>query len=63
MNHVKGQLEARGFNKRKSVGSSFFPIRNGAELGQALPQNLRVLPSTTQIKGLLTFIRNKDTPR
>ena len=63
VNHVKSQLEARGFNKRKSVGgASSMPVRNG-ESGSVAPKNLKVLPATTQIKGLLTFIRNKDTPR
>jgi hypothetical protein len=33
------------------------------QTGQVLPQSLQVLPSTPQIRGLLTFIRNRDTPR
>lgn len=31
--------------------------------GQPLPDSLHLLPETPQIKGLHTFIRNKDTPR
>jgi uridine kinase len=32
-------------------------------MGQPLPDSIHLLPSTPQIKGLHTFIRNKDTPR
>ena len=31
--------------------------------GQPLPDALHVLPETQQIKGLHTFIRNRDTQR
>ena len=32
-------------------------------VGQPLPATLKTLPSTRQIKGLHTFIRNRDTSR
>lgn len=32
-------------------------------IGQPLPSSIYLLPDTPQIKGLHTFIRNKDTPR
>jgi len=41
-------------------------IRNqlrDAHTGQPLPKNLNVLESTPQVRGLHTFIRNKDTSR
>lgn len=31
--------------------------------GQPLPDTVHLLPTTPQIRGLHTFIRNKDTPR
>lgn len=31
--------------------------------GQARPDTVKLLPTTPQIRGLHTFIRNKDTPR
>ena len=34
-----------------------------AQVDQPLPNSLHILPSTPQVKGLHTFIRNKDTPR
>lgn len=32
-------------------------------IGQPRPETVRLLPTTPQIRGLHTFIRNKDTPR
>lgn len=34
-----------------------------AHNGQPLPHTVQLLPTTPQIRGLHTFIRNKDTPR
>lgn len=32
-------------------------------MDQPLPSSLKILKSTPQIRGIHTFIRNKDTPR
>lgn len=53
--HVQTQLQLRGFKLR--------PILASAQVDQPLPSSLHVLPMTPQVKGLHTFIRNKDTPR
>lgn len=45
----------RGFKLREKLAHSY--------IGQPLPDSIHLLPSTPQIKGLHTFIRNKDTPR
>lgn len=45
----------RGFKLREKLAHSY--------MGQPLPDSIHLLPSTPQIKGLHTFIRNKDTPR
>ncbi len=45
----------RGFKLR--------PILASAQVDQPLPNSLHILPLTPQVKGLHTFIRNKDTPR
>lgn len=34
-----------------------------AHNGQPLPDTVKLLPTTPQIRGLHTFIRNRDTPR
>jgi uridine kinase len=34
-----------------------------AHSGQPRPDTVKLLPTTPQIRGLHTFIRNKDTPR
>lgn len=34
-----------------------------AQVDESLLKSLHVLPSTPQVRGLHTFIRNKDTPR
>ncbi|CAB3361630.1 Hypothetical predicted protein [Cloeon dipterum] len=53
--HVHTQLQLRGFKLREQLAHSY--------CGQPLPDNLYPLPSTPQVKGLHTFIRNMDTPR
>jgi uridine kinase len=40
---------------REKLAHSYF--------GQPLPSNIHTLPATPQVKGLHTFIRNKETPR
>jgi len=58
--HVQTQFEARGFKLRGKLANM-----NGSlhfENGK-LPDSLNVLPETSQIKGLHTFIRNRNTPR
>lgn len=57
VHHVQNQLDQRGFKFRDKLANHFMP-------GQPLPRHtLKVLPSTPQIKGLHTFVRNKNTPR
>ncbi|XP_059489165.1 uridine-cytidine kinase-like 1 isoform X2 [Neocloeon triangulifer] len=53
--HVHTQLQLRGFKLREQLAHSY--------CGQPLPSNMFTLPSTPQVKGLHTFIRNKETPR
>ncbi|XP_043677479.1 uridine-cytidine kinase-like 1 isoform X1 [Vespula pensylvanica] len=53
--HVHTQLQLRGFKLREQLAHSY--------IGQPLPTSLYLLPDTPQIKGLHTFIRNKDTYR
>ncbi|KNC81344.1 uridine-cytidine kinase-like 1 [Sphaeroforma arctica JP610] len=53
--HVKRQLTSRGHNFRDQL--------IGAHAGEKMPDSLHVLPSTRQIKGLHTMIRNRDCPR
>lgn len=48
-------LFQRGFKLREKLANSY--------VGQPLPDTFHLLPTTPQIKGLHTFIRNKDTPR
>jgi len=55
--HVQTQLTARGFKLRSKLAE----VGNGN--GHSLPNTLKLLPSTPQIKGLHTYIRNKDTNR
>lgn len=54
--HVQTQLQLRGFKLRPILATS-------QQLDQPLPTSLHILPLTPQVKGLHTFIRNKDTPR
>ncbi|KAF5299000.1 hypothetical protein FQA39_LY11632 [Lamprigera yunnana] len=53
--HVHAQLQLRGFKLREELAHSY--------VGQPLPETVHLLPTTPQIRGLHTFIRNKDTPR
>ncbi|XP_021927879.1 uridine-cytidine kinase-like 1 isoform X3 [Zootermopsis nevadensis] len=55
VHHVHTQLQLRGFKLREKLAHSY--------IGQPLPDSIHLLPSTPQIRGLHTFIRNKDTPR
>lgn len=54
INHSYCLLQ-RGFKLREKLAHSY--------IGQPLPDSLHLLPSTPQIRGLHTLIRNKDTPR
>lgn len=47
----------RGFKLREELAQA------SNHLGQPMPDAVRLLPTTPQIRGLHTFIRNKDTPR
>ncbi|XP_065212106.1 uridine-cytidine kinase-like 1 [Planococcus citri] len=53
--HVHSLLQQRGFALRESLAM--------LNKGQPLPGSLYILTVTPQIKGLHTFIRNKDTAR
>lgn len=53
--HVHTQLQLRGFKLREALAHSY--------IGQPMPESLKQLPTTPQIKGLHTFIRNASTPR
>ena len=57
VHHVQNQLDARGFKFRDKLANNHY------SQGQPLPDALKVLPSTPQIRGLHTFIRNRNTPR
>ncbi|XP_044737566.1 uridine-cytidine kinase-like 1 isoform X1 [Chrysoperla carnea] len=53
--HVHTQLQLRGFKLREKLAHSY--------IGQPMPENLLLLPTTPQIRGLHTFIRNRETSR
>ncbi|KAL5290943.1 UCKL1 family protein [Megaselia abdita] len=53
--HVHTQLQLRGFKLREVLAHSY--------TNQPMPESLYLLPSTPQIKGLHTFIRNRHTSR
>ena len=53
---MQNQLDQRGFKFRDKLANHYMP-------GQPLPDTLKVLPSTPQIRGLHTFVRNRSTPR
>ncbi|RWS24960.1 uridine-cytidine kinase-like 1 [Leptotrombidium deliense] len=53
--HVHTQLQLRGVKLRSKLLKG--------HIDQPLPQTLKVLPSTPQIIGMHTFIRNRDTSR
>lgn len=55
VHHVHTQLTKRGFKVREKLANSF--------TGQPLPSSMYLLPTSPQVSGLHTFIRNKDTPR
>lgn len=54
--HVHSQLVKRGFKVRTQLA-------NHGNNGHPYPDSLHVLEQTPQVKGLHTFIRNKDTSR
>ncbi|XP_048758602.2 uridine-cytidine kinase-like 1 isoform X2 [Ostrea edulis] len=54
--HVHTQLQKRGFKLRKELAHS-------AMNGTKTPDSLYVLEQTSQVQGLHTFIRNRNTPR
>jgi len=56
--HVQTQLTNRGFKLRSKLAESG---SNGS--GFKLPHTLKLLPTTPQIRGLHTYVRNKDTSR
>lgn len=53
--HVHTQLQLRGFKLRETLANSY--------IGEPMPDSLHLLPTTPQIKGLHTFIRNRETSR
>ncbi|XP_040579729.1 uridine-cytidine kinase-like 1 [Lepeophtheirus salmonis] len=53
--HVQTQLDARGFKLRPKL------VINAIE--SQPPDTLQLLPPTPQIRGLHTYIRNRNTPR
>lgn len=54
--HVQAQLHKRGSKLRENLAQT-------TDKNMGMPDNLFVLPTTPQIKGLHTFIRNANTPR
>lgn len=54
--HVHNQLKVRGAKLRSQLA------KEGSN-GYKRPEQLKLLPSTEQIIGMHTFIRNKDTSR
>ncbi|VEN64355.1 unnamed protein product [Callosobruchus maculatus] len=55
--HVQTQLQLRGLKLREELVAAY------ATNKQPRPDTVKLLPTTPQIRGLHTFIRNKDTPR
>ncbi|CAH1970899.1 unnamed protein product [Acanthoscelides obtectus] len=55
--HVQTQLQLRGLKLREELVAAY------ASNKQPRPDTIKLLPTTPQIRGLHTFIRNKDTPR
>ena len=53
--NVMTQLTQRGFKIREKLANANF--------SQSRPSSLHLLPATPQVRGLHTFIRNKETPR
>merc|ERR1719430_2417924 len=57
--HVQTQLTNRGFKLRSKLAE----VGNNGSGQFKLPHTLKLLPSTPQIRGLHTYVRNKDTSR
>ncbi|XP_017780348.1 PREDICTED: uridine-cytidine kinase-like 1 isoform X1 [Nicrophorus vespilloides] len=55
--HVHRQLQLRGFKLREELAQTQNYV------GEPRPNTVRLLPTSPQVRGLHTFIRNKDTPR
>lgn len=55
--HVQNQLDVRGCKLRDKLAN------HGGAGDHSVPDSLKLLPSTPQIRGLHTFVRNKNTPR
>ena len=60
--HVQTQMDSRGFKVREKL-ANVVAAANGNGVRLPLPDTLKVLPETSQIKGLHTFVRNRNTPR
>ncbi|GIY03369.1 uridine-cytidine kinase-like 1 [Caerostris extrusa] len=60
--HVHTQLQLRGLKLRETF-LEFKTKLAQCHTNQPLPEALVILPSTSQIKGLYTFIRDKNTSR
>ena len=58
--HVQTQLTNRGFKLRSKLAEGGGNGNNGHKVA---PENLKILPSTPQIRGLHTYIRNRETSR
>ena len=59
--HVRAQLVAKGHKLREELVAEANGA-NGAN-GGVLPTSMHIVPMTPQIRGLHSFIRNKNTPR
>jgi uridine kinase len=59
--HVRAQLVAKGHKLREELVAEANGA-NGAN-GDVLPTSMHIVPMTPQIRGLHSFIRNKNTPR
>ena len=53
--HVHTQLQTKGYNLRSKLVKVYS--------GQPLPESVKIVPPTPQIKGMHTFIRNKMVVR
>ena len=61
---ARPETDQRGFRVREKLASNaIYNHTNGKGGKLTLPDSLMVLPSTSQIRGLHTFIRNRETPR
>ena len=59
--HVRAQLVAKGHKLREELVAESNDL--DASSGGVLPTSMHILPMTPQIRGLHSFIRNKNTPR